>query len=96
MRWYKTAADRKDTSAMRSIANLYEKGLGVIKDPAEAIRWFRKAADLGDSFAAYSIGAHYLFSVGGVPQDESKGRDWMKKAAAMGDGSANRWLIENP
>jgi len=96
MRWYEKAAGRKDTSAMRSIANLYEKGLGVTVNYPEAIRWFTKAADLGDSFAAYSIGAHYLFAMGGVPKDESKGREWMKRAAAMGDGSANRWLIENP
>jgi uncharacterized protein len=67
----------------------------VTKDPAEAMRWFGKAADLGDSFAAYAIGAHYLFAMG-VPKDESKGREWMKRAAAMGEYMANRWLIENP
>jgi TPR repeat protein len=96
MRWYKKAADRKDAVSMMSIADLYEKGRGVTKDPAEAMRWLRKAADLGNSFAAYSIGAHYLFAMGGIPKDESKGREWMKKAAALGEDSATRWLIENP
>ena len=68
---------------MKSIAQLYEDGRGVTKDAAEAMRWFRKAVDLGDSFAAYSfaaysIGAHYLFTKG-VPKDEFKGREWMKR-----------------
>jgi TPR repeat protein len=32
----------------------------------------------------------------GVAKDEAEGRKWMKKAAAMGDDNANRWLVDNP
>jgi TPR repeat protein len=95
MRWYQKAADRKDTSSMRAIAQLYEDGQGVTQDYAEAMHWYRKAADLEDPLAAYLIAVHYLYAKG-VPADEPKGREWMKKSAALGFYSANRWLIDNP
>jgi TPR repeat protein len=33
----------------RSLGRAYEAGEGVPRDDAEAVRWFRKAADQGDA-----------------------------------------------
>lgn len=32
---------------MFNLATMYEAGIGVAKDEAEAVRWYRKAADAG-------------------------------------------------
>jgi TPR repeat protein len=36
---------------MNNLGAMYEKGAGVAKDAAEAVRWYRKAADAGNQTA---------------------------------------------
>ncbi len=38
---------------------LYANGEGVLKDEAEAVRWFRLAAEQGDALAQSNLGAMY-------------------------------------
>lgn len=38
---------------------MYLNGEGVAQDYAEGLKWFRKAADLGDSLAQESLGKIY-------------------------------------
>lgn len=45
------AADRGDVHAMRYLGACYTYGLGVPKDSAKGIEWYRKAAASGDSAA---------------------------------------------
>jgi TPR repeat protein len=45
------AADKEDAGAMYDLGFMYENGNGVSKDPAEALRWYQKAADLGNEDA---------------------------------------------
>jgi len=80
---------------MGRIGFLYANGQGVPQDYAEAMRWYKKAADLGHTPAIFMIGVFYQFGKG-VPKDEAQARVWMKKAAAMGDVAANMWLIDHP
>ena len=50
--WYQKAADGgMDTMALNSIAALYEKGLGVEKNMAKAIEYYRKSSDQGNEDA---------------------------------------------
>jgi TPR repeat protein len=60
---------------------LYEKGLGVPQDYAEAAKWYRTAADRGHSGAQMALG--YLYIVGkGVPQDFVVAHMWTNIAAS--------------
>ena len=42
----------------RVFAELLDKN-GVPEDDAEAVKWFRKAADQGDAHAQYNVGVMY-------------------------------------
>jgi len=73
---------------------LYDYGRGVPQDYAEAMRWYRKAADQGNAGAQNNIGT--LYDNGqGVRQDLPQARAWMQKAAASGYESAKKWLAKN-
>jgi TPR repeat protein len=45
---FKEAADANDHVAQFSLGVMYEEGWGVTKDHAEAVRWYRKAANQGN------------------------------------------------
>ena len=62
---------------------MYFTGHGVIKDQAEAVRWYQLAADQGLSQAQFNLG--YAYDVGqGVPQDYVHAFDWYQLAADQG------------
>lgn len=52
-------------------------------DPAEGVRWFRKAADQGDPDGQYHLGRAYASGVG-VREDKSEAAKWYLKAAEQG------------
>ncbi len=52
----------------------------------EAVSWFRKASDRGNTVAMHSIS--YCYGNGyGVPKDTVQQVNWMKKLAGLGDAS---------
>ena len=61
---------------------MYDTGVGVAQDAAEAVRWFRLAAEQGDALAQFDLGVMYATG-GGVPQDDA--------AAQPRDLSAGGW-----
>ena len=52
---YRLAADRGDAAAEFTLGVLYEKGQGVRQDNAEAVKWYRKAAEQGHLEAKKSL-----------------------------------------
>jgi TPR repeat protein len=58
----------------------YADGEGVAKSDAEAVKWFRKAADAGDALGQVSLGTRYQFGLG-LPKDEDQALKWYRKAA---------------
>jgi len=48
-------ADQGDATAQYSIGDMYYEGQGVTKDPAQAMQWYKKAADQGNSDAKAKI-----------------------------------------
>jgi TPR repeat protein len=55
-------------------------GRGVPQDYAEAVKWFRKAADQGMARAQSDLG--FMYADGqGVPQDFAEAVKWFRKAA---------------
>jgi TPR repeat protein len=62
-----------------------EGGLGGLpKDEAQAVEWFRKAADAGSEPAMNSLGEMYENGRGGLPKDEVQAVSWYRKAADAG------------
>jgi len=56
----------------------------VPQDYTEAVRWYREAADQGDTKAQVVLGNMYYYGHG-VPQDYVEAVRWYRKAANQGD-----------
>ncbi len=59
---------------------MYDDGLGVPQDDAEAMKWYRKAAEHGDAEhddaeAPFILGVMYANGQG-FPQDHAKALTW--------------------
>ena len=65
----------------------YITGYDVKQDSQEALKWFRKAADKGNSDAQKSIGMIYERGEG-VTQDYAEAMKWYQKAADKGNKHA--------
>ena len=63
------------------------KGKGVPQDDAEALKWYRRAADQGHALAQHSLGLGYAAGRG-VPQDFTAAYMWMSLSAAAGAQNA--------
>ena len=66
---------------MRALGDLYLIGRGVAQSHADAMDYYRQAADKGDEF---SLGVVYAEGKG-VPQDYAQALTWYRKAADQGD-----------
>ncbi|MEG2063237.1 MAG: tetratricopeptide repeat protein, partial [Kiritimatiellia bacterium] len=64
---------------------------GVARDEAEAVKWYRMAAEQGDASAQYNLGCCYRKGEG-VARDEAEAVEWWRKAAAQGVAEAKRAL----
>ena len=65
------------------LANQYRSGKGVPKDLAEAVRWYRKAADQGDAAGQHELGT--MLDAGlGIAKDEAQATALFRKAADQG------------
>jgi TPR repeat protein len=66
---------------------IYANGDGVTQDAAEAVRWFRLAADQGDASAQHYLGVSYQ-NGDGAPQDSAEAARWIRLAADQGNEPA--------
>jgi len=57
MTWIRKSAEAGDVDAMRVLGMIYQNGIGVAADQAEAVKWFKKAASLGDKAAIERLNA---------------------------------------
>jgi TPR repeat protein len=58
-----------------------------LQDPAQALRWFRRAADADNTSGMVFLGAMYLFGEG-VPVNNEEAARWFQKATNKGNASA--------
>ena len=72
-------AEQGDTEAQGRLGAIYaySQGVGVPQDDAEAVRWFRLAADQGQADAQFLLGAMYANGEG-VPKDEAEAARWYR------------------
>lgn len=68
-----SSAQLGDADAQNRVGQIYQMGIGGDPDPAEAAKWFRKAADQGHRAAALNLAAAYETGAG-VPRDEDQAR----------------------
>ena len=87
-------AEAGDPQSQFALGWMYGIGDGVPQDFAEAMRWFRLAADQGYAPAQFSLGWRYQLGVG-VPQDNITAHMWFNIASVNGSklGSENRERI---
>jgi uncharacterized protein len=81
-------ANPKDGPAMTLVAEIYKDGVSVKRDPAEAARWYRLAADAGDRQATFALGLMLLTGAPGVIKDRVGAAALFEKAAAQGHAGA--------
>lgn len=79
---YETAAEQGESSAAFNLAIMYETGEGVPKNKQEALRWFRRAAELGEPLAMYEVAVGLAF--GGYDSDFDEAKRWAEKAKDSG------------
>ena len=69
----------------------YDYGQGVPLDDAEAVVWYRLAAEQGHASAQYNLGVMYDNGEG-IPQDDAEAIRWYRLAAEQGSASAQNNL----
>lgn len=71
----------RDAAAMTLIGELYRDGIAVPQNFAEAARWYRLAAGLGDPAAAFELGVMLVDGVAGVDRDREGAQRLFEQAA---------------
>ena len=83
----KPLAKLGDVVAQADVGLMYELGQGVPQDYAEAVKWYRLAAEQGDVGAQFKLGFIYGNDKG-VPQNYAEAVKWYRLAAVQGDAIA--------
>lgn len=83
------AADGGHPQAQALLGFIFDKA----EDNAEAMRYYRMAADQGDPAGEYGVSTLYLAGEG-VEKDEAEGVRWMSMAAEQGYGPAVEVMAE--
>lgn len=79
-------AEQGDVVAQNFLGDLYEMGVGVLKDYEEAFRWYQKSARLGDPGGQLKLAEFYQEGKG-VEPDVVQAYIWLNIAAVKGIAS---------
>ena len=88
----KMMAEKGDKNYMRALASMYEIGMGVPKDNAQALYWYKAAADRHDAEALAAMGRFYMSGTCGVSKDYKKAFEYYQKADNLGSAVARSGL----
>jgi TPR repeat protein len=80
----KADAAAGDANCENLLGYFYERGLGVARDPKEAVDLYSRAAKQGLAAAQNNLGYAYMIGAG-VPKDAAEAVRWFKRAAAAGN-----------
>ncbi len=90
--YFAKAAEAGNVGAMVEIGQLLWCGCGGPRNPARAIEWLRRAANIGSDEAKRYLGWYHLVGGPGVPSDRSDALLWFAQAAEEGDSVSQRYL----
>ena len=82
-----------DTISMFEVAKCYYYGKGVEENHAEALCWYKKAADAGYDLAMFNVAECYYYGKG-TEKNHAEALCWYKKAADIGNEFAQNKLKE--
>ena len=87
LRLWLPIAEKDNADAQYNLGILYQRGLGVEKNPKNAFIWYKRASANGHTDAMYNLGI--MYNKGRVvyrsPKDAIK---WWKKSAELGNAEA--------
>ena len=95
-KWFEQAAQQDYPKAMKTLAEIYEKGIYTEIDRQKAEKWrigLEEIAKQGDADAQYELGNCY-YNGYGVEKDESVADKWFRKAADQSHAEALAWFEE--
>ena len=77
-------AEQGNPEAQYHIGMMYNNGMGVAKNPQDAMKWFEQSAQAGDALAAYKLGCYYAGQFDVVKMDFEKALRYKMVAAKAG------------
>jgi hypothetical protein len=90
---FRAAAERGYSCAENNLGFAYEKGRGVAKNDAEALRLYRRAAQDGCAPAFSNIGRFYWDGIG-IGVDRAEALRWFERGADQRDPFSHQRLAE--
>ena len=87
-KWIEASAAQEFSLALFSLGLDYDVGRGVAKDLPRALRYYERAAEAGDTMAAYNAGQIHLMGEGVVPPDHVKAIRYIELSAEAEEGKA--------
>jgi len=93
--WLERAAAQGHPDAWFNLGALYQRGAGLQRSPAMAVRCWREAARLGSAAGQLQLGLCYLHGEEGggkIEQSDRKAFVWLRRAAKAGEREAALWL----
>ncbi len=82
--WYELAAQGGVPSAQFKLGNAYFSGVGMARDPMQAMLWYSRAAQQGLPQAQHALGIMLIGGVTGAP-DPVEGYKWLLLAEKAGN-----------
>jgi hypothetical protein len=82
---FKDKAETGDAKAQYNLGRCYANSLGVARDMAEAVKWYRKAAEQNNAQAQVALGGYYEFNVQDDPWHIKEAMQWYRRAAQQND-----------
>ena len=90
----RASAEKGDANSQNDLGKAFFLGtFGLTKDEAEAVKWYRKAAEQNHADAQYNLGWRYAEGRG-VPKDEAEAVKWFCKAAEQNHADAQARLSQ--
>lgn len=78
---YQESAEKNEPLGLFGLAECYEYEIGAEKDPFQAARYFKKAADLGHPEACFCTGMNHFNGTGGISQSNSAALMYFQEVA---------------
>jgi len=91
IREVKAKAEAGDAESEMELGRRYDKGEGVVKDHAEAAKWYRKAAEQNYVNPQFNLGMCYEEADAGT-EDWAEVYKWLSLAAMQGHERAKKFM----
>lgn len=85
---YQKAADQGDPAGAFGLGRMFADGLGVARDHAAALQWYRKAEAKDHAPAIDALARAYRDGYLGLPKDPERSRALQARAKALFDAAA--------